>query len=127
MNVIDSSCWLEYLAESKIGIEIASVIENSFTVLVPSIVIYEVYKKLLALKGKEYAEQVIDYMNDCSVVMLDNELSVFAAEVGTKYKLAMADSIIYATALRNNAKLWTCDAHFKDLYNVEYFSKIKNI
>jgi len=123
MNLIDSSCWLEYLAESKIGNELANVIEDAFLVLVPTIVIYEVYKKLLSLNGKEYAKEIIAYMNACNVIHLDSELSEFSAEIGTKYKLAMADSIIYATALKNNAKLWTCDAHFKDLYNVEYLSK----
>jgi len=123
MNLIDSSCWLEYLAESEIGNKLVDVIENSFLVLVPTIVIYEVYKKLLLLNGKEYAKEVAAYMKSCNVVHLDSELSEFSAEIGTKHKLAMADSIIYATALKNNAKLWTCDAHFKDLYNVECFSK----
>jgi len=123
MNLIDSSCWLEYLAASKTGNELANVVENAFLVLVPTIVIYEVYKKLLLLNGKEYAKKIITYMNACNVVHLDGELSEFSAEIGMKYKLAMADSIIYATALKNNAKLWTCDAHFKDLYNVEYLPK----
>ena len=113
MNVIDSSCWLEYLENSNIGNNVAEIIENPSIVLVPTIIIYEMYKKVLMLNGKDYAEQLFSYMNACNVVYLDGELSKFSAEIGMKHKLAMADSIIYATAIKNNAMLWTCDTHFK--------------
>ena len=126
MNVIDSSCWLEYLENSNIGNDVAEIIENPSIVLVPTIIIYEIYKKVSMLNGKEYAEQIFAYMNACNVVYLDSELSKFSAEIGMKYKLAMADSIIYATTIKNNATLWTCDNHFQYLDNVKYFSKKKD-
>jgi len=127
MNVIDSSCWIEYLEDSDIGDNIAEIVENPSIVLIPTIIIYEVYKKLLILNGKDYAKRISAYMNVCNVVPLDSELSEFSAETGIKYKLSAADSIIYATAIKNKAILWTCDAHFQGLDNVKYFSKKKDI
>jgi predicted nucleic acid-binding protein len=97
MNVVDSSCWLEYLMGTDIGMKVASVIEDPDELVVPTITLYEVYKKLLAEKSEEYALKVVSYMQTGRVVELSAELSLSAAEVGRKHKLAMADSIIYAT------------------------------
>jgi len=123
MNILDSSCWLEYLMNTDIGANIAIVIENPKELIVPTITLYEVYKKLLAEKNKEYAQDVISYMQTGTVVELNAGLSLYAADISRKYKLAMADSIIYATSLHYSALIFTCDKHFKDLPNVRYFPK----
>ena len=123
MNIVDSSCWLEYLMDSEIGASIASVIENPKELIVPTITLYEVYKKLLAEKNEEYAQNVIAYMQAGTVVDLNADVSLSAAEISRRYKLAMADSIIYATSLHYSATVFSCDHHFKDLHNVRYYSK----
>ena len=102
---------------------IAPTIENPAELLVPTITIYEVYKKLSAEKGTDYAMQIIKYMQSGTVVDLDCSLSILAAQLSPKYKLPMADSIIYATTTYYSATLWTLDQHFKDLPNVRYFQK----
>jgi predicted nucleic acid-binding protein len=108
---------------TDIGANIAIVIENPKELIVPTITLYEVYKKLLAEKNKEYAQDVISYMQTGTVVELNAGLSLYAADISRKYKLAMADSIIYATSLHYSALIFTCDKHFKDLPNVRYFPK----
>jgi len=123
MNIIDSSCWLEYLMDTKIGANIAPVIEDTSQLIVPTITLYEVYKKLSSEKSKEYAQEVISYMQNGKVIDLDASLSLYAADVSQKYKLAMADSIIYATSLLYSAIVFSCDKHFKELSNVRYFPK----
>jgi len=101
MNVVDSSCWLEYLMGTETGAAVASVIENPDELIVPTITLYEVYKKLLAEKGEEYALNVVSYMQTGTVIELNAGLSLSAAQISRKYKLPMADSIIYATSLQS--------------------------
>ncbi len=125
MNVVDSSCWLEYLMDTEIGAAVAPVIENPDELIVPTITLYEVYKKLLIEKGEEYALNVVSYMQTGTVIELNADLSLSAAEISRKHKLAMADSIIYATSLHYSTVVFSCDKHFKDFPDVRYFPKTK--
>ena len=123
MNVVDSSCWLEFIEDSSIGNEVASVIADVDHLLVPTIVLYEVCKKLAAMRDSDYAKGFIQVMLNAYVVPLDASLSISAANISQKYQLAMADSIIYATVVQYDAVLWTTDKHFNGLPNVRYFDK----
>jgi len=123
MNVVDSSCWLEFIKDSSIGGKVAPTIADVEHLLVPTIVLYEVFKVLVAVKSLGYAEEFIREMSNANVVPLDVPLSISAANIGLKYQLAMADSIIYATAMQHDAVLWTTDKHFDGLPNVRFFDK----
>ena len=123
MNIIDTSCWIEYLMNTPIGISVAPSIENSAELMVPTITLYEVYKKLAMEKDDSYAMKIISYMKSGTVVALDSDLSILAAQISQKYKLPMADSIIFATAAKYSAILWTADKHFQNIPGVQYFSK----
>ena len=125
MNIVDSSCWLEYLMGSEIGINIAAIIENPNELIVPTITLYEVYKKLSMEKSEEYALNVVSYMQAGKIVDLNATLSLSAANISRKYKLPMADSIIFATSLHYSALIFSCDKHFKDMPGIRYFSKIQ--
>ena len=123
MNIVDSSCWIEYFHNTSIGDAVLPVIERPHELLVPSIVLYEVCKYLLSKTSEKNVITFIRIMHRGRVVTLDSGLSINAANVSRKYRLAMADSIIYATAERHNAVLWTADEHFSSLPNVRYFDK----
>jgi len=125
MNIVDSSCWLEYLVDSKVGNLVSGAIEDLNSLLVPSITLYEVFKKLLIEKDEDSALLAIAHMKQGLVINLDPDLSIFSAKIGKDYKLPMADSIIYATAKKYNCIVWTQDKHFKDLENIRYFEKEK--
>lgn len=123
MNVVDSSCWLEYFAGSSVGDSVAPAIEDLESLVVPSITSYEVFKKLLAETDEDRALLAVAHMKQGRVVDLDGDLSIYSAKIGRDFKLALADSIIYATALKYSCKLWTQDHHFSELSSVEYFRK----
>jgi len=127
MNIVDSSCWLEYLADSKVGNLVSGAIEDLNSLLVPSITLYEVFKKLLIEKDEDSALLAVAHMKQGIVINLDPDLSIFSAKIGKDYKLPLADSVIYATAKKYNCVLWTQDKHFKDLDNIRYFEKEKKI
>lgn len=123
MNIVDSSIWLEYFAGSSVGDKVSDIIEDIDTLLVPSITLYEVFKKIQSELDEDKALLAIAHMKQGAIIDLDSDLAIYSAIVGKEYKLAMADSIIYATSKKHNAILWTQDKHFKDLPNVRYFEK----
>jgi predicted nucleic acid-binding protein len=123
MNVVDSSCWLEYFAGSSVGEAVSAAIENLEGLVVPSITIYEVFKKLLTETDEDRALLAVAHMKQGQVVDLDGDLSIYAAKLGKDFGLALADSIIYATTLKHSCPLWTQDAHFSALSGVSYFKK----
>ena len=123
MNIVDSSCWLEYFAGTDVGEQISSVIEDFVNLIVPSITIYEVFKKLLIELDEDRAIFAVAHMKQGKVIALDSDMAIYSAKIGKEYKLAMADSIIYATSKKFKAILWTQDKHFKSLDSVQYFAK----
>jgi predicted nucleic acid-binding protein len=123
MNIIDSSFWLEYFAGSKAGNIISNIIENTNKLIVPTITVYEVFKKLILERDEDDALLAIGHMKQGKIVNLTDELSLFAANISIKHKIPMADSIIYATSLKFNCILWTLDEHFENLKSVNYFDK----
>lgn len=123
MNVVDSSGWLEYFSEGKNSSFFAPIIEKVDQLIVPTIFIYEVFKRLSSLLDEQEALRAIGVMSLGQVIELDRQLALNAAKISRELKLALADSIIFATAHANNATLWTQDEHFKDLENVKYIEK----
>ena len=123
MNVVDSSGWLSYFASEKNSRFFAEPIGRLEELLVPSITLTEVSRIILRESDEETADRAVAHMLQGKVVPLDESLAVDAAYFGVEYKLPLADSIIYATAHRHNATVWTQDADFKDLTNVRYYSK----
>ncbi len=124
MNVVDSSAWLEYFAEGANAKHFAKVIEAPEELLVPSVTLLEVFKRIAQQRDESTALHYVAVMQQSKVVELDSALALRAASLGIRHKLPLADSIIYATAQAANATLWTQDADFDGLSNVRYFAKV---
>lgn len=123
MNVVDSSGWLEYLADGPNADVFSPNLENTAELIVPTISIYEVFKRVLQQRGEEAALQVAVSMQQGQVVDLDATLGLAAAKLSASLKLPMVDSIMLATARAHSAVLWTQDADFKDIEGVRYYPK----
>lgn len=124
MNLVDSSGWLEYLTDSKNAKNFASAIENTDELIISTINIYEIYKKVLIEKDENNALQVIGLMQQAKVIEVSSSIAIQAAKLSYEQKIPMADSIIYITAKTNDAIVWTQDIDLKDLQGVKYFKKI---
>ncbi len=120
MNVIDSSAWLEYFANGPNADFFAPVIEKTAELLIPSLTIYEVFKRVLQQRDEGSALQAVAVMQQGTVVDLDAPLALAAAQLSIEHRLPMADSVILATAHSYAAVLWTQDADFKGMPGVEY-------
>ncbi|MGQ9625815.1 MAG: type II toxin-antitoxin system VapC family toxin [Anaerolineae bacterium] len=123
MNVVDSSGWLEYFADGPNADFFAPMIENVSELIVPSISIYEVFKRVLQQRGEDDALQAAALMAQGFVVDLNITIALNAAKISVDFGLPMADSIILATARAYNSTLWTQDSNLKGIDGVQYIEK----
>lgn len=123
LRVVDTSAWIEWLVGSAVGRRLAKEIPEKSLCIVPTIVQLELSKWLWRELGEAQADQVIAYTLKCRVEPLDTATSLLAADLHRQHKLATADAIVYATAVKHGAELLTCDAHFKDLPGVVLLPK----
>ncbi len=123
MNVVDSSGWVEYFTSGSNAKFFIPPVQDLENLLVPSICIYEVFKRLALDLGEEHALQAVGIMSHGRIVELDSKIAIDAAQLSLDLKLAMADSLILATAREYDAMLWTQDAHFKNVDGVKYIEK----
>ena len=123
MNVVDSSGWLEYFADAANADFFAPAIEDLEHLVVPTITLYEVFKRVASQRGKDAAFVAVSQMRQGRSVDLDTNIAVVAADLSLQLKLPMADSVILATARRYDATLWTQDEDFRGLEDVRYVAK----
>ena len=123
MNVVDSSGWLEYLAGGRHAATFAPPIRDSERLIVPTICLYKVFKQLSLQRGEDAALEAVGVLYSGQVVDLTAETALYAAQLSVEHKLAMAESLILATARLHHATLWTQDRHFAGLEGVQYIEK----
>lgn len=123
LNVVDSSAWLAYFADESGANSFAASIEDTASLVVPTICLTEVFKVVARQRGEGDALQVIALMQQSNVVPLDDTLALSAAILGAEHKLPLADSIVYATARQLDAIVWTQDEDFDGLPGVKFFKK----
>lgn len=125
MNVVDSSGWLEYFAGGAQADFFAHAIESTDQLIVPSVCVAEVFKRVLQQRGEAAALQAVALMGQGRFVDLDFSLALAAAKLGHECRLPLADSIVLATARAHSATLWTQDADFEGLDGVRFIRKGK--
>ena len=123
MNLVDSSGWLEYFANGPNAEFFAPAIEDTAKLVVPTICLLEVFKRVLQQRSESEALRVVAQMQQGQVVDLDSTLALSAAQLGHELKLPLADSVILATARACEAVLWTQDADFSKMRNVKYVAR----
>lgn len=123
MNVVDSSAWLEYFTDGRNATAFARPIHATTRLVVPSVSLFEVFKRVMTQRGEDVALEAVAMMRQGRVVPLDDTLALEAARLSVEHRMPMADSAILATARAHRATLWTQDADFKDLPDVRYLAK----
>jgi predicted nucleic acid-binding protein len=123
MRVVDTSLWIELFSKGKLLEQARAAIEPLEACIVPTIVHYELSKWSKRVLPATDAKAVRSIVVECHIVNLDWAIASEAAKLSSEFKLHTTDAIIYTTAQLHNAKLYTCDAHFKDLPDVVYFEK----
>ena len=123
MNIVDSSGWLEYFAEGGNADFFAPAIEDIENLIVPTVTVYEVFKRILLVHGLDMAELRIADLYKGQQVDLTTSLALSAAQLSVEFHLPMTDSFILATARSYEAVFWTQDEHFRDIPGVKFIAK----
>src|ERR1700722_1050721 len=123
MNVVDSSGWLEYFADGPNAAVFAKPIEATRSLLVPTLSLFEVFKRVSQQRSEDDALRAVAVMEQGSVVDLDRATALEAARLSIQHGIAMADSVMLATAQRHSATLWTQDADLEGLPGIRYFAR----
>jgi toxin FitB len=124
MNVVDSCGWLEYFADGVNADFFARAIERPDELIVPTVSLYEVFKRVLQQRGEGDALQAVAVMRQGQVTDLSETIALTAARVSATLGLPMADSIMLASASVNNATLWTQDADLRGIPGVRYVPRV---
>lgn len=123
MNVVDWSGWLAYFADDEHAGYFAEPIEDVDTLIVPTLSLYEVFKPLLQQRGEGDALQAVALMQQGQVVEPDSSTALIAARISHEQRLAMADSVMLASARMHDAVFWTQDADFEGMSGVRFRRK----
>ncbi len=123
MNVVDSCGWLEYFADGENADFFAPILEDTDHLLVPSMTVFEVCKRIMLQRGEEAARKAAEFMAQGVPLPLTEETALAAALYSAQHQLALADSIILQSAIEQGATLWTQDADLNGYAGVNYKSK----
>jgi predicted nucleic acid-binding protein len=123
MRVVDSSAWIEWLSGSDLGRRLANEFPANDEWIVPTVIQYELKRWALRTRSDKQAAVALAFSKTLILYPLDSDLAIKAADMAAQHSLAMADAVIYATAMEAGADLLTCDAHFASLPGVVYFAK----
>jgi len=123
MNLVDSCGWVEYFTDGPNSDWFRPAIEETENLLVPTLVIFEVFKRLIQTIDEETALEAVATMTEGRVVELDTPVALLAARLSLEHRLPLADSVILATAHLYGATVWTEDSHFEGLPSVKYVRK----
>lgn len=123
MNLVDSCGWLEYFSDGPNADFFAPAIEDTDQLIVPSLCLFEVFKRVLQQRNESDALRCVALMRQAQCIELSDYLALSAARLSVDAKLAMADSVIFATAQQHGATLWTQDAHFEGMPGVRFVRK----
>jgi toxin FitB len=118
--LLDSSGWIEFFTGGPLAERYAPYLTSRHQLITPTVVLYEVYKKIKRERGEETALLFAGRLSATQVVQLTESIALLAADVSLRHGLAMADAIVYATAQDQEAEVVTGDADLKNLPGVVY-------
>ena len=123
MVCVDSSGWIEFFVGSTAGRTFKPIIEQTARLVVPAVSIFEVHRFLSRTATVTVRGAAIEVMCRSKVIDLTIERAIAASDIAQKYRLAMADAVMYSIAREFNATFWTQDIDYKDLPGVSYHAK----
>lgn len=123
MILVDSSGWIEFFTGGVNASRYGSYLGDASQLVTPTVVLYEVYKLVRRERTEEDALLAAAQIQKTRLVPLSDSLALAAADVSLEFRLAMADSIVYATARAEEAELVTSDADLRSLPGVTFLPK----
>ena len=123
LNLVDSCGWLEYVTGGANADFFEAALLDAGRLIVPTLCLYEVGKRMLITQGEAAALEVLEMMQKSRVVQLAPVDYFAAAKTSVLHKLAMADALIWQTAQSLGATLYTQDGGLKAMSGVQFQAK----
>lgn len=122
--LLDSWAWVEFFAGSKTGEKVKTyVMDEDQEIIISSINLAEIYRIALDRFDEQTAEKRRRAMiSRCYLIPVDEEIAIKGAKLRHERDWGLGDALIYATAIRENAKVLTGDPHFKGLKDVIFLN-----
>ncbi len=119
-KLIDTSVWISYLFNGVYS----EIIDKEEILLLSSLSLFEIKKKLLKEKTEKHKiQKIIDFVKKKSLIMsVTPEICEKAADISIEHNLPMTDALIYATGILNHAIIITQDNDFRNLPSVLFLS-----
>lgn len=122
--LIDSWAWIEFFQGSHAGSKVMGYLEDDSDLIISTINLAEVYRWILRYYDQKTAEEKRMAMKErCMLISVDEEIAVQAAEIRNRLKWGLGDSIVYATARREAARVLTGDSDFKGQDDVIFLER----
>jgi predicted nucleic acid-binding protein len=122
--LIDSWAWIEYWKGEGLAMEAARYIEGDEESVVSTINIAEIYFWVARYYDEGKANEKLRTVEKrCHVIAVERETAIAAAKIRILNKLALADSLIVATARSAGGKVVTGDSDMKHLEDVIFLKK----
>jgi toxin FitB len=122
MICVDSYGWIERFSggakQAAYNRAIDSVAPTE--ILTSMVTVYEVYKKVKALRGEHAALEDVAALGHTRLIPVDQEIALTAADFSLEHGLHFSDALIYATARRYRAELYTSDTALRHLPGVRF-------
>lgn len=117
-RIVDSSGWIEYLADGPLAAAFAPYLAPPEDVLTPAAVLYEVYRWARREGGDAPAMEAVAQLEQTRLVPADHIVAITAADLSIDHGLAAADALIYATARLEGCELVTANIDFRGVPGV---------
>lgn len=124
MNLVDSSGWIEHFQNSSRAAFFDEALSTKNALLVPSLAIYEVHRRLSPWLSPALLTDCMHVMQSATVVDVTAMRAMAASKAAQRHQLAMADAIMYSIAREFNATFWTQDVDYQGLPGVRYQARV---
>lgn len=122
MISIDSYGWIERFGKGPKQAQYNRIFDEvaPSEILTSVVVVYEVYRKVKALRGEHAALENAAVLGATRVVPVDPEIALAAADYRLDHRLHFSDALVYATARRYRTELCTSDPDLQGLPGVRF-------
>ena len=122
--LIDSWAWIEFFQGSRAGAVVMGYLGGDSDLIISTVNLAEVYRWILRYYDESSAEKKREAMKErCTLIDVDEEIAVQAARIRNQLNWGLGDSIVYATARREAARVLTGDSDFRGQDDVIFLDR----
>jgi len=120
MNIVDASGWIEYFADGPDAAFVAQTLQETDTLLVPTVTILEVFGHVCRDHGESAALQAAAAMQQGQVISLDTPGALDAGRLSVEHGVSASAGAVLAAARQHSATVWSLDEGVRHVKGVRF-------